>query len=71
MCSIFVEDNGPGLTDGALERSLSGASLGLGLVSGLAAQLHGELRILPGFGARFELRFPYPRTQAPPVSSPS
>ncbi len=59
VCSIFVEDNGPGLPAGALERSLSGTSLGLGLVSGLAAQLKGELRILPGPGARFELRFPY------------
>jgi len=70
-CSIFVEDNGPGLPAGALERSVSGASLGLGLVSGLASQLQGELRILPGPGARFELRFPYPRTPQPLVSSPS
>ncbi len=71
VCSIFVEDNGPGLPAGALERSMSGASLGLGLVSGLAAQLQGVLRILPGPGARFELRFPYPRLPVPPVSSPS
>ncbi len=71
ICSIFVEDNGPGLPGGALERSLAGASLGLGLVSGLAAQLRGELRIAPGPGARFELRFPYPRASVPPVSPPN
>lgn len=62
VCSILVEDNGPGLPEGALARSLGGTSLGLGLVSGLAAQLQGELKILPGPGACFEVRFPYPRS---------
>ncbi|MBU1081226.1 MAG: PAS domain S-box protein, partial [Spirochaetes bacterium] len=59
LCAILVEDDGPGLPAGAMERSEDGQTLGLSLVSGLAQQLHGELLVLPGAGARFELRFPY------------
>ncbi len=61
LCAILVEDDGPGLPADAMERSLEGATLGLSLVAGLAQQLHGGLRVLPGRGARFELSFPYPR----------
>ncbi len=64
MCILHVEDNGPGLPAGALERSLAGETLGLGLVSGLADQIHGKLTIQNGPGARYEIRFPYPRTSS-------
>jgi two-component sensor histidine kinase len=57
-CSVTVEDDGPGFPEGAFERSMNGATLGLSLVSGLAAQLRGELRASSGPGARVELRFP-------------
>lgn len=68
-CSIRVEDDGPGVPAEALARSFAGETLGLSLVSGLAAQLGGKLSALPGPGARFELRFPYPR-RAPAQASP-
>jgi PAS domain S-box-containing protein len=60
VCILNVEDNGPGLPAGALERSLAGETLGLGLVSGLADQIHGRLTIQSGPGARYEIRFPFP-----------
>jgi len=69
LCAILVEDDGPGLPAGSLERSLGGATLGLSLVSGLAQQLGGELAVLPGAGARFEMRFPYPREGAETLRS--
>jgi PAS domain S-box-containing protein len=61
MCVLHVEDDGPGLPEGALERSLAGETLGLGLVSGLAEQIHGGLTIQSGPGARYEIRFPCPQ----------
>ncbi len=61
LCSVVVEDDGPGFPEGAFERSMDGATLGLSLVSGLAAQLRGELRASSGPGARVELRFPLAR----------
>jgi PAS domain S-box-containing protein len=59
VCTMRVEDDGPGLPPGAMERSVAGTTLGLGLVKGLAEQMHGTLTILPGPGARFAIRFPY------------
>lgn len=72
-CSVAVEDDGPGFPDGAFERSMAGATLGLSLVSGLASQLRGELRASSGPGARVELRFPLaPRGAGPGLAdSPS
>ena len=69
--SIRVEDDGPGISADALDRSIAGETLGLSLVFGLAAQLGGELSVLPGPGARFELRFPYPRRATAPFSPTS
>jgi len=70
-CSVLVEDDGPGVPADALAGSFSGETLGLSLVSGLAAQLGGALSVLPGPGARFELRFPYPRRTTAPASPTS
>lgn len=61
VCTLLVEDDGPGLPAEAIERSQAGDTLGLGLVSGLTEQLRGSLLIVPGHGARFEISFPYPR----------
>lgn len=58
-CTFIVADDGPGLPAGAIERSQAGDTLGLGLVYGLAQQLRGTSRVLPGPGARFEISFPY------------
>ena len=61
VCTLIVEDDGPGLPSEAIERSQAGDTLGLGLVSGLTEQLRGSLLIVPGHGAHFEISFPYPR----------
>ncbi|GAB1456316.1 hypothetical protein MASR2M48_16240 [Spirochaetota bacterium] len=61
VCTLIVEDDGPGLPSEVIERSQAGDTLGLGLVSGLTEQLRGSLRIVPGHGACFEISFPYPR----------
>lgn len=60
-CAILVEDNGPGLPPDAIKNAENGLTLGLNLVQSLCQQLGGDLVILPGKGARLELRFPYPR----------
>jgi PAS domain S-box-containing protein len=60
-CVLLVEDDGPGLPFGAMEKSVAGVTLGLGLVAALTGQIHGTLGMPPGPGARFEIRFPHPR----------
>jgi len=53
---LTVRDNGVGLPVGL--DITQAASLGLQLVPLFVNQMHGSLRVEPGPGARFELRFP-------------
>ncbi|OHD19974.1 MAG: hypothetical protein A2Y38_21095 [Spirochaetes bacterium GWB1_59_5] len=63
MVRLAVEDDGVGLASSM--KNAETCSLGLSLVDGLAAQLHGQLKIvdksvdqLGGYGVRFEIDFP-------------
>jgi two-component sensor histidine kinase len=55
--SVAVRDNGPGLPPGLEYASTS--ALGMHLIQMLTDQLEGTLRIGPGPGGSFELRFPH------------
>lgn len=53
LCSLYVQDDGPGFDlDQAVKRSS-----GLSLVTGLARQLGGTFEVLPGRGAHCVVRF--------------
>jgi two-component sensor histidine kinase len=54
---LCVEDDGPGFDPDASGRRASG----LGLVTGLARQLLGSLKVEKGKGARCIVAFPEPR----------
>jgi two-component sensor histidine kinase len=55
--SVAVRDDGPGLPAGLAYAT--GLSLGMQLIQMLTDQLGGTLRLLPGPGAEFALRFPH------------
>ncbi len=58
LCSLYVQDDGPGFD---LEQAVKRSS-GLSLVAGLARQLGGTFEVLPGRGAHCVVRFDGLRT---------
>jgi PAS domain S-box-containing protein len=54
-CGLSVEDDGVGLPTGLEE--VKSESLGLGIVSDLVHQLHGDMNVARGSGTRFSIEF--------------
>jgi two-component sensor histidine kinase len=62
---VSIGDNGIGLPPVTGRKRTSG----LGLIEGLARQLHGKLDIVTDHGTRFDLFLPIPGSPAPDAAS--